>query len=131
LSPLTPLCLPGIPSPTTSSRPKVAFTVATAPMALPGFTMHTNGSPRLPAETGSSSYGLPLHLRLLSTPPRSGAVTFDYMVATNRGTDSHRADKAPSRTHVCRSSDRHSRRRHAMARRTGGTPGAIGSASAG
>jgi len=60
------------------------------------------GSPRDPAETGSSSYGLPVHLRLLSTPPRGDAVSFDYWAATNPGTDLHRADNASSRTHSCR-----------------------------
>jgi len=57
------------------------------------------GSPRDPAETGSLSYGLLVHLRLLSTPPSSDAVTFDYRAATNPGTDLHRADQASSRTH--------------------------------
>jgi hypothetical protein len=57
------------------------------------------GSPRTPAETGSSSYGLPVHLRLLSTPRCRDAVTFNFWAATNPGTDFHRADKASSRTH--------------------------------
>ena len=44
-------------------------------------------------------YGLPVHLQLLSTPPRGDAVTFDYGAATSSRTDSHRADKASLRTH--------------------------------
>ena len=36
------------------------------------------GSPPLHAESGSSSYGLPAHLRLLPTPPHGDAVTFNY-----------------------------------------------------
>jgi len=36
------------------------------------------GSPNGQAETGSLSYGLLIHLLLLSTPPRGDAVTFGY-----------------------------------------------------
>src|SRR5882724_2556306 len=57
------------------------------------------GSPQPSAESGSLSYGLPVHLQMLSTPPHGDAVTFDYRVATNSGTDSHRSVKASSRTH--------------------------------
>jgi len=32
-----------------------------------------------PAETGSSSYGLSVRLRLLPTPPHGDAVAFSYM----------------------------------------------------
>ena len=60
------------------------------------------GSPQPSAVSGSSSYGLPVHLRLLSTPPHGDAVSFDYRVATNSGTDSHRSVKASSRTHSSR-----------------------------
>src|SRR5260370_19194240 len=60
------------------------------------------GSPQPSAESGSLSYGQPVHLRLLSTPPHGDAVTFDYRVATNSGTDSHRSVKASSRTHSSR-----------------------------
>src|SRR6201984_2029212 len=35
-------------------------------------------SPQRYAESGLFSYRLPVHLRLLSTPPRGDAVTFDY-----------------------------------------------------
>ena len=45
------------------------------------------------------SYGLPVRLPLLPTPPRGDAVTFGFGVATNSSMDSHHADKAPSRTH--------------------------------
>src|SRR5260370_41194389 len=57
------------------------------------------GSPQPSAESGSLSYGLPVHLRMLSTPPHGDAVSFDYGGATNSGTDSHRSVKASSRTH--------------------------------
>ena len=67
------------------------------------------GSPRNPAETGSSSYGLPVHLLLLPTPPHGDAVTFGFWAATNPGTDLHRADKAPSRTHSWRAQADHPR----------------------
>src|ERR1700724_1310049 len=59
--------------------------------------------PRQPsAESVSLSYGLPVHLRMLSPPPHGDAVSFDYGVATNSGTDSHRSVKASSRTHSSR-----------------------------
>ena len=53
------------------------------------------GSPRYPAETGSSSYGLPIHLRLLSTPPRGDAVTFNFWTC-----DQPRHGLAPCRQSV-------------------------------
>ena len=59
------------------------------------------GSPRDPAESGSSSYGLSLHLQLLPTPPHGDAVTFDYWATTHPGADFHRANRASSRTHDC------------------------------
>jgi hypothetical protein len=55
------------------------------------------GSPQHSAETGSLSYGLPVHLRLLPTPPCGDAVIFDYGAATSSCADLHRADKASSR----------------------------------
>lgn len=45
-----------------------------------------------PAESGSSSYGPPVRLRLLPTPPRGDAVTFGYGAVADPGTDFHRAD---------------------------------------
>ena len=56
-------------------------------------------SPSLPAESSSSSCGPPVRLRLLSTPPRSDAVTFGYRALAYPDTDSHRAVCAPSRAH--------------------------------
>ncbi len=88
------LTLPGSPAPTgllaylaLPSRhsdpnhagcPMVAFPVASAPPVA--FRLHHEraGSPQLHAESGSSSYGLPVHLRLLPTPPQGDAVTFDF-----------------------------------------------------
>ena len=40
------------------------------------------GSPRRQAESSSSSYGLAVHLRLLSTSSHENAVTFGYRVQT-------------------------------------------------
>ena len=56
-------------------------------------------SPSLPAESSSLSCGPPVRLQLLSTPPRSDAVTFGYRVLAYPGTDFHRAGVAPSRAH--------------------------------
>ena len=57
-------------------------------------------SPSLPAESSSLSCGPPVRLQLLSTPPRSDAVTFGYRVLAYPDTDSHRAVCAPSRAHI-------------------------------
>jgi hypothetical protein len=43
------------------------------------------GSPRRPAESCSSSYGLQVRLRLLSTLPHGNAVTFNYRERTSPG----------------------------------------------
>src|SRR6202023_1208326 len=73
--------------------------VASAPRVCSRLRHERAGSPQPSAESGSLSYGLPVHLRMLSTPPHGDAVSFDYRVATNSGTDSHRSVKASSRTH--------------------------------
>jgi hypothetical protein len=44
-------------------------------------------------------YGLIVHLRLLSTPPRGDAVTFSYRVPEHPGRDFHPADPMPSQAH--------------------------------
>ena len=44
-------------------------------------------------------YGLIVHLRLLSTPPRGDAVTFGYGVPEHSGKDSHLADPKPLQAH--------------------------------
>jgi hypothetical protein len=79
--------------------PMAAFSVAPAPPVASRLRPERAGSPQLHAESGSSACGLPVHLRLLSTPPRGDAVTFDYEPTTGLGADLHRADKASSRTH--------------------------------
>ena len=79
--------------------PTVALSVALAPRVCSRLRHERAGSPQPSAESGSLSYGLPVHLQMLSTPPHGDAVTFDYGVATNSGTDSHRSVKASSRTH--------------------------------
>jgi len=45
-----------------------------------GLHLSLAGSPRRPAESSSSSYGLAVHLRLLSTSSHENAVTFSYRV---------------------------------------------------
>ena len=60
------------------------------------------GSPSRPAESSSSSCGLPVRLRLLPTPPRDDAVTFSFGVMACPGTDFHHAVYAPSRAHDSR-----------------------------
>ena len=54
-----------------------------------------------PRRMSSSSYGLTVRLRLLSTSPRDDAVTFGFGVLAVSDTDFHRADVAPHRrTHT-------------------------------
>ena len=59
---------------------------------LAGSSSHT-------AETSSLYCGPPVRLQLLSTPPHSDAVTFDYRALAYPDTDLHHADIAPSRAH--------------------------------
>ena len=54
------------------------------------------------AESSSLYCGPPVRLRLLPTPPRGDAVTFDYRALAYPGTDFHHADIAPSRAHANR-----------------------------
>jgi hypothetical protein len=61
-----------------ASCPPVALPVASAPSVASRLRHERAGSPQTYAEAGSSSYGLPVHLRLLPTPPRGDAVTIDY-----------------------------------------------------
>jgi len=58
-----------IASPTTPACP-----------AIFGLRHEWAGSPQLPAESSSLSYGPTVRLGLLSTPPRGDAVTFGYGV---------------------------------------------------
>ena len=51
---------------------------AQRPMSVPDFTVKPNGSSPDGTETGSSSYGPQVRLRLLPTPPRDDAVAFSY-----------------------------------------------------
>ena len=61
----------------------------------PRLRHHCAGSPLHAAETGSSSCGLPVRLRLLPTPPRGDAVTFGYMCRDrSHGLDLHLPDKS-------------------------------------
>ena len=92
--------LPTIPSPTTHRCPWVVVwfpdhrayrrksavravcIYARRPWRLLGFAYWGAGSPQRQAESSSSSYGLVVHLQLLSTPPRGDAVTFSYKAQT-------------------------------------------------
>ena len=56
-------------------------------------------SPPLPAESSSSSCGPPIRLRLLSTPPRGDAVSFNYGGLAFPDMDFHHVMSAPSRAH--------------------------------
>src|SRR4051812_47755793 len=79
---------PALPSghsvPPTTCAPKIAFAVTSAsparPVAKSRLRQAIAGSPTQTAETGSLSYGLSFRLRLLSTPPRSDAVAFGFML---------------------------------------------------
>ena len=66
---------------------------------LPGFAEGTAGSLRHSAESSSSSYGPTVRLRVLSTAPRSDAVTLGYGAVAHSDTDFHRVGLAPSRAH--------------------------------
>jgi hypothetical protein len=61
------------------------------------------GSPQLPAESSSFTYGSTVRFRLLPTPPHGDAVTFSYGVVAYSDTDFHRANVAPLRAHSPRS----------------------------
>ena len=102
VSPLTPLCLPDIPPPTTSCAQPSLYPSPAARLAIPGFTVEPPARRNISAESGSLTCGLPVRLRLLSTPPRSDAVTFSYRAVTNSGADFHHANKASLRTHDSR-----------------------------
>src|SRR3972149_6702021 len=73
-----------IPSPTTLRTPAAAFTRYSSARRVsclaagPGFAVLLRARRARPAESRSSSYGLVVHLPLLSTPPRGGAVTVGY-----------------------------------------------------
>ena len=62
----------------------VSLATPTGPM---GFRLRPllAGSPRSTAESGSCTYGPPVRLRLLPTPPRGDAVTFGYRVVAFSG----------------------------------------------
>ena len=66
---------------------------------LPGFALESQARRNTSAESSSSSYGPTVRLRLLPTPPRGDAVTFDYGVVAPSDTDLHRANLTPSRAH--------------------------------
>ena len=73
-----------IPPPNTLCAPAAALTRYPSArricplQAAPGFAIPTQARRQHLAESSSSSYGLVVHLPLLSTPPRGGAVTVGY-----------------------------------------------------
>ena len=79
---LTLHCLPGIPPPITSCARTSLCQSPQRVRSIPfGFRLRQDraGSPHHAAESGSSSYRLPLRLRLLPTPPRGDAVAFGFI----------------------------------------------------
>ena len=87
-----------VPSPTTWAAWTSLNTTPACP-AFFGLRPGIAGSSQLSAKSSSLFYGPTVRLRLLPTPPRGDAVTFDYGVVAYSGTDFHRADVAPSRAH--------------------------------
>src|SRR5882762_6996884 len=75
------------------------FTSRLSAIGYSGLRRHPASSPRVHAETGSSSCRLAVRLRLLSTPPHGDAVSFGFKATTHFDRDSHPADKTSSRTH--------------------------------
>ncbi len=79
-------------------RPVIAYALPAQRGRLPGATLmgspghsrsglhlESGGSSQHPAESCSLPYGLHVRLRLLSTPPRGDAVTFDYRERASPG----------------------------------------------
>ena len=105
VSPLISIHLPDVPSPNIKCSPLVVLTAIPTQKVIFRFRHKPEGSPPHPTESGSSSYGLPVRFRLLSTPPHGDAVTFSFGVMAYSGRDFHPADESPSRAHwfrLCR-----------------------------
>jgi len=98
-SPLLSHSLPNVPSPTTEGTRRSLSTPTPASPMLSRLRRLPASSPSRTAESSSSSYGPPVRLRLLPTPPHDDAVTFDYGALAYPDTDSHRAENAPPRAH--------------------------------
>ena len=64
-----------------------------------GLRLRTAGSSLHPAESSSLSYGPPVHLRLLPTPPHGGAVTSGYGALAYPDMDFHHAVMVPLQAH--------------------------------
>ncbi len=115
--------LPNIPSPAT--WPPLSSLSHTTPQRdrLSGLRHFPAGSPVGPAESGSLSYGLLVHLQLLSTPSREDAVTFGYRpecvylkrTSTSLAKHAYRRTGPPAarRGHGCGAPRRRARRAHA------------------
>ena len=79
--------------------PDIALSAISACPMSSRLRLTTASSPPLPAESSSSSCGLPIRFRLLSTLPRGNAVIFSYRALAYPDKDLHLAGCAPSRTH--------------------------------
>jgi len=106
--------LPIIPSPTTCRRPDAFLgflrrayrtTLPWPPVSRPvrhlGFASHSQARHDGRPNRVHFCYGLIVHLRLLSTPPRGDAVTFGYKVPEHPHRDSHPAVSMPLQAHEC------------------------------
>ena len=103
VSPLTPLCLPDIPSPTTSCA---RMSLSQSPQRIrsdlqggPGFATNEQARRYTPPNRVRPPTGCPFASSCF--PPRLMATQLPSAtyVVTPYGTDLHRADKASSRTH--------------------------------
>src|SRR5690625_5298475 len=104
VSPLTPLCRPDIPSPTTPCPPVVAFTVTSARPVRPsgpGFAMQSRARQDTPPNRVRSPTGCPFAAGC--SPPRLATTQLPLATCavTSHDKDLHLADKASSRTHDC------------------------------
>src|SRR5207245_5332537 len=99
VSPLTPLCRPGIPTSTTQAARRPLCQSPQRQWLLPGFA--TNEQAR--HSITPNQVRPPTDCRFTSgcSPPRLAATQLPSITepATGSGTDFHRADKASSRTH--------------------------------
>src|SRR5690554_4904209 len=100
VSPLTPLCRPDIPSPTTPCPPVVAFTVTSARPVRPsgpGFAMLSRARQDTPPNRVRSPTGCPFAAGC--SPPRLATTQLPLATCavTSHDKDLHLADKASSR----------------------------------
>ena len=85
VSPFTSCYLPIVPSSTTWYATASLYPPSSACCVISRLRHFSASSPPYPAETGSSSYGPTVRLRLLPTPPRDDAVTFSFRERASPG----------------------------------------------